>query len=140
VTKLQDELQVNQSLEATVRLVASPEDLLTPGAEPFITQLLKGINVDFKLHVWRSIADVILKMIESGDVDPSLYPIFGGIAPVFLLKLNAHLDLEVDDYMKEKIQSNPLIEPLLMDAGSLINATSGVSSDDDADYEEFLTS
>lgn len=91
-----------------------------------------------KLHVWRKIADVILKMIESGDVDPSLYPIFGGIAPIFLLKLNANLDLEVDEYMKEKIQANPLIEPLLMDATLLINATSGVSSDDDAEYEEFL--
>ena len=90
------------------------------------------------MHVWRKIADVILKLIESGDVDPSLYPIFGGIAPAFLLKLNANLNLEVDDYMKEKIQSNPLIEPLLMDASSLINATSGVSSDDDAEYEEFL--
>lgn len=125
-------------MEAVVRLVASPEDLLTPGAEPFITQLLKGISVDVKFHVWRKIADVILKLVESGDVDPSLYPIFGGLAPAFLLKLNASLNVEVDDYMKEKIQTNPLIEPLLMDASALINATSSVSSDDDADYEEFL--
>lgn len=140
VTKIQDELQVNQSLEASVRLVASPEDLLTSGAEPFITQLLKGISVDIKFHVWRKIADVILKLIESGDVDPSLYPIFGGIAPVFLLKLNAQLNIEVDDYMKEKIQTNPLIEPLLMDALSLINATSAVSSDEESEYDEFLNS
>jgi hypothetical protein len=129
---------VNQSLEATLRLVASPEELLTAGAEPFISQLLKGVSVDVKFHVWRRIADVILKLVESGDVDPSLYPIFGGIAPVFLLKLNAALNLEVDEYMKEKIQTNPLVEPLLMDASSLINATSGVNSEEDAEYEEFL--
>ena len=67
-----------------------------------------------------------------------MYPIFGAIAPAFLLKVNAQLNLEVDDYMKEKIQTNPLVEPLLMDAASLINATSGVSSDEDAEYEEFL--
>ena len=127
-------------MEAVIRLAASPEDLLTPGAEPFISQLLNGISVDVKFHVWRKIADVVLKMVESGDVDPSLYPIFGGLAPAFLLKLNAQLNIEVDDYMKEKIQTNPLIEPLLMDASSLINATSSVGSDDDADYEEFLTS
>ena len=103
VQKIQDELQVNQSLEVTLRLAASPEELLSQGAEPFITQFLKGISVDVKFHVWRKIADVVLKMVESGDVDPSLYPLFGGIAPVFLLKLNAALNIEVDDYMKEKI-------------------------------------
>jgi hypothetical protein len=77
-------------------------------------------------------------LVESGDVDPSLYPIFGGIAPIFLLKLNASLNLEVDEFMKEKIQTNPLVEPLLMDAASLINATSAVNSDEESEYEEFL--
>lgn len=48
-------------------------------------------------------ADVLLKSLESGDVDPLLMPILGGIAPVFLLKINGKLDLEIDDYMKSKI-------------------------------------
>lgn len=91
-------------MEATLRLSASPKDLLTPGAEPFITQILKGVSLDVKFNVWKKIADVILKLIESGDVDPSLFPIFGGIAPAFLLKISGNLDIEVDDYMKEKIQ------------------------------------
>lgn len=79
-------------------------------------------------------------MIESGDVDPALYPIFGGIAPIFLLKMTGNLNIEVDDTMKEKIQTNPLIEPLMMDLFTLISSTSNVSSDEEADYEEFLTS
>ncbi len=97
-------MKVNQSLEATLRLAASPVDLLTPGAEPFISQILKGVSLDVKFNVWRKIADVVLKLVESGDVDPSLYPIFGTIAPAFLLKVSGNLNIEVDEYMQEKIQ------------------------------------
>lgn len=89
---------------------------MAEGAEPFITQLLRGVSLDIKLNVWKKIADVLLKVIESGDLDSSLMPIFGGIAPAFLLKLTGQLDLEVDDYMQTKIQENPLIQPLLMEA------------------------
>jgi hypothetical protein len=97
-------LKVNQSVEVTLKLAASPVELLAPGAEPFITQLLKGLSVDIRLNVWKKVADVVLKLIESGEVDASLLPIFGGLAPAFLLKINGNLDIEVDDYMKEKIQ------------------------------------
>lgn len=80
--------------------------------------------MDLKLNVWKKIADVLMKLIESGDVDPSLMPIFGCLAPAFLLKLNGNLDIEIDDYMKEKITTNPMVEPLLMDANTLVSATS----------------
>ena len=109
-------MKVDQNLEATLRFAASPEDLLSEGAEPFITQFLKGISLDVKLNVWKKIADVLLKVIDQGDLDSALMPIFGGIAPAFLLKLTGNLDLEVDDYMLSKIQENPLVQPLLMDA------------------------
>jgi hypothetical protein len=42
-------------------------------------------------------------MLESGEVDTSLMPILGGLAPTFLMRLNAKLDLTVDDYMMSKI-------------------------------------
>ena len=70
-------------------------------------------------------------MLESGDIDASLMPILGGLAPTFLMRLSAKLDLTVDDHMLSKIQENPLIQPLLMDADSLIGATSAISSDEE---------
>ena len=121
-----------------MRLAASPQEILTPGAEPFITQILKGVSVDVKINVWKKIADVLLKIIESGEIDAGLLPIFGGIAPAFLLKISGKLDIEVDDYMMQKITENPLIEPLLMDAFTLISSTSNVTSDEEEDFEEFL--
>ena len=48
-----------------------------------------------------------------------------------LLRVDGRLDITVDDYFKEKLNDNPLIQPLMMDAGSLISSTSKVSSDDD---------
>ena len=85
------------------------------------------------MNVWRKIADVILKVVEGGELDASLMPIFGGLAPLFLLKLSGHLNLEVDEDMRNKIQENPLIQPLVMDALSLISATSNVSSEEEFD-------
>ena len=84
-----------------------------------------------RLNLWRKLSDVILKMIESGEVETALLPIFGSIAPAFLLRVNAKLDLTVDDHMIAKLQENPLVAPLLMDASTLVGATSNVSSDDE---------
>jgi hypothetical protein len=119
-----------------LRLGASPKDLLMEGGEPLLMELLKGINVDVKFNVWKKIADVLIKLVESGDIDPALMPIFGGLAPAFLLRINGKLDIEIDDYMKQKITENPLVEPILMDANTLIGATSSITSDED--LEEHL--
>ena len=67
-----------------------------------------------------------------------MLPLFGGLSPVFLLRLNAKLDLTVDEAMIAKLEENPLIQPLLMDAATLVGATSHVSSDDE--LEEHLAS
>ena len=101
-----------------------------------LLQLLNGISLDIKLNVWKKIADVLLKLIESGDIDAQLMPIVGGLAPAFLLKVNGSLNIEIDEYMKQKIQENPMVEPILMDAATLVSATSNVSSDDE--LEEYL--
>ncbi len=50
-----------------------------------------------RLNLWRKLSDVLLKLVDSGEVDTSMLPIFGGIAPAFMLRLNARLDLTVDD-------------------------------------------
>jgi hypothetical protein len=65
--------------------------------------------------------------------------IFGGLAPAFLLKIKGDLEIDVDDQMKEKIFSNPLVEPLLMDALTLVHAVGGCNSDDAEEYESHLT-
>lgn len=43
IKKMQNELKVDQNIELSIRLAASPKELLAEGAEPFIMQLLKGI-------------------------------------------------------------------------------------------------
>ncbi len=65
-----------------------------------------------------------------------MLPILGGLAPAFLLRMNGNLNLTVDDHMISKITENPLIQPLLMDADSLIGATSSIGSDEE--LEEHL--
>jgi len=47
-------------------------------------------------------------------------PIIGGASPLLMLKANAHLSLEVDEDMKNAISTNPLVEPVLMDANTLV--------------------
>lgn len=56
-----------------------------------------------KLHVWRKLGDVVLRIIESGEIDSSMLPIFGGIAPAFMLRLNARLDVTIDESMQQKL-------------------------------------
>ena len=93
-------------------------------------QLLKGLAVSVRVNAWRKVSDVLLKILESGDVPHSLLPIMGGISPLFLLRVNGRLDLTVDDHMISKLEENQLIAPLLMDAESLIAATSKVDEAD----------
>lgn len=133
IDKLQSQMKVDQNIEASIRLAASPKDILADGADPLVMQLVKGISFDFKINLWKRLADVVLKVIESGEIDTSSLPFLAGLAPAFLLKINANLDLEVDDQMKTKITENPLMEPVLVDAGSLIAMTSNVSSDEELD-------
>lgn len=137
---IQDQLQVDQSVEACIRLAAKPKDLLTEGGEPLIMQLLDGISIDIKLNLWKKLADLVLKLIESGNFDASLFPILGGIAPAFLLRINANLDLTIDDYMKAKIRENPLVEPVLMDAPTLISSMSGKSFENDEEFYAHVAS
>lgn len=85
IAVIQDQLQVDQSIEASVRLAAKPKDLLAEGGEPFIMQLLSGISIDIKLNMWKKLADLLMKLIESGNLDSRLFPILGGIAPALLL-------------------------------------------------------
>lgn len=67
-------------------------------------QILGGISVDVKLNVWKKIADVLIKLVEAGEIDESLAPLLGGLSPAFLLKLSLNLDIGVDEYMQNKIQ------------------------------------
>ena len=50
--------------------------------------------------MWKKIADVLLKLVEGGEIDAALMPIFGALAPAFLLRVHGKLDIEIDDYMK----------------------------------------
>ncbi len=104
----------------SLRLKASPLELLKEGGEPLLLEALKGISLEVRLNLWKKLADVLLKLIESGDIDPSLLPILGGVSPLFLLRLNGNIDLTIDEYMQNKITENPLVEPILLDGNTLI--------------------
>jgi len=101
-------------------------------------ELLKGISVELRVNLWKKIADVILKLVESGELPPSLLPILGGLAPAFLLQINGQLDIIIDDYMKNKIKENPLVEPALLDAHTLVTSISGKSFDTDEEYFNWI--
>ena len=50
-------------------MAASPKELLEEGAEPMISQLLKGVSVGVKIHTWKKISDAMIKIIEANEVD-----------------------------------------------------------------------
>jgi len=112
--------------------------LLSEGAEPLLKQILAGLELEVRVNLWRKISNVLIKVIEQGELDASVLPLFGGLAPAFLLKLRGSLEIDVDENMQETLYSNPLVEPILMDALTLIHALGGCSSDDAADYEAHL--
>jgi hypothetical protein len=97
-----------------VRLAASPKDLLE-GSDPVLLQVLKGISIDVKLNLWKKISDFVKKLGDS-DFMQAMVPMLGMFAPIALLQVNAALNITVDEYMKQKIAENPLVEPVLMDA------------------------
>ena len=76
--------------------------------------------------------------MENGQIPEPLVPIIGGIAPAFLLRLSAKLDITIDDQMKQKIAENELIGAFMMDAKSLIDSTSGQSFESDAELISFV--
>jgi len=68
-----------------------------------------------------------MKIVGNTEVDANILPILGVLGPLFLLRVNGKLDLTIDEHMKTKIQENPLVEPLLLDAATLISSVSGQS-------------
>jgi hypothetical protein len=100
---VQDQLKFDQNIELTLKLAASPRELLAEGAEPLLMLLLQGISVDLSLHLWKRIADLTLKVIENAEVDASTLPILAALSPAFLLKIRGNIDIEVDEEMKQKL-------------------------------------
>jgi len=134
ITRVKDQLKVDQSVEVSLRLGARPADTLKEGAEPLLMELLKGISLEVRLNLWKKLADVVLKLVEAGELDPSLLPILGGVAPAFLLRVSGNLDITIDEYMKKKIAENPLVEPVLLDAKTLIDSVSGKSFEREEEF------
>lgn len=117
-----------------MRLGAKPSETLAEGAEPILMEILKGISLEVRMNLWKKLADVILKLVEQGELDASLLPILGGIAPAFLLRVSGNLDITIDEHMKKKISENPLVEPVLLDAKTLIDSISGKSFDTEEEF------
>jgi hypothetical protein len=73
--------------------------------EPIFTQILKGLSVDFRINVWKKIHDVLSKMLETADLGlPETYfMMLTGASPAVLLRINATVDVEVDDHMQQQL-------------------------------------
>ena len=121
-----------------MKTAASPKDVLSEGAEPILMQLIKGIQVDLKVNIWKKLFDVLMRVVGNCEVDVNLIPILGGIAPLLLLQINGNLDITIDDTMKEKIAENPLVEPVLLGASDLITTLSGNSFENDDELYEYV--
>jgi len=96
------EIKVDQCVDFNVRFATSPEEILESG-EPLIMCLLKGFAIDAKVHLWKKLSDIVMKVLETGELPQDILPFIGGLSPLLLLKMNAHLDLEIDEKMKESI-------------------------------------
>jgi len=122
----------------SLRLGAKPGETLAEGAEPLLMEILKGISLEVRLNLWKKLADVVLKLVESGELDASLLPILGGVAPAFLLRVSGALDITIDEYMKKKISENPLVEPVFLDAKTLIDSVSGKSFESEEEFQKWI--
>jgi hypothetical protein len=138
ITIIQDQLKVDQSLEVNLRLAASPKDLLSEGGSPALLLLLNGISLDIRMNLWKKLSDLLMRIVGNCEVDASLLPILGGIAPLLMLEIGGNLDIKIDETMKQKISENPLVEPVLMDADTLITSVSGNSFETDEEFYKHL--
>jgi hypothetical protein len=68
------------------------------------------------MNLWRKMSDVILRLMDAQELDPSIVPIFGFVAPAFLLRINGNLNITIDDYMLSKLQEVPLMQTIQLDA------------------------
>lgn len=128
---IQEQLKVNQNLEATLRLASSPKDFLSEESETgIIASLIKGISFDLRVNMWRKVADVLSKLQEDENL-AALMPLLIGISPATLLKIKGEIDIEIDEAMQEKIYANPMIEPFMMNAATLISSITTISDDDE---------
>lgn len=93
--------------------------------------MFKGFSVSARLNVWKRFSDVIMRLIESGAVEGGMLPLLGGLAPAFLLKVNAKLDLTIDEHMQNTLRDHPLVQPILMNGHMLVGATSSCEDDSD---------
>jgi hypothetical protein len=114
ISKVQEELKVDQNVEISLRLAASPNEVFSEDAEPTLNLLMKGISLGVRVNVWRKISDVLFKIIDAGEVDSSMLPYFGGIAPALMLRINGNLNVTVDDIMLQKLAEHPLMAPLMI--------------------------
>jgi hypothetical protein len=97
--------------------------------------LIKGISVDVRLHVWRKVADVLSKLAENEEL-ASMMPTLIGISPALLMKIKGEIDIDLDEQMQEKLFTNPIIEPFMMNAHTLISSITSIS--DDEEYKTHL--
>jgi hypothetical protein len=47
--------------------------------------LLKGFAIDAKVHLWKKLSDIVMKVLETGELPQDILPFIGGLSPLLLL-------------------------------------------------------
>ena len=116
----------------SVKFATSPEEVFKKnGAEPLIKLLLKGIQGEIKLKVWRRVNEELFKMINEPKIEEILkdVPLFKDNLPPFFLKVEENqgtLEIKVTEQVTQK-----LLQELPEDAPQLIKTSSTVKSSKD---------
>ncbi len=60
-------------------------------------EIMRGFNLEAKINVWKKCSDVLLKLMEGGELPDFITPILGFVSPAFLVHIDGHIDIDLDD-------------------------------------------
>jgi len=84
-----------------------------------------------RLNVWKKLSQIFKSLFENEMFAGPLQQILGvAVPPGLLIRINASIDLGIDDEVVKNLQSNPFLKPFQVDASSLIGAISNMPDDD----------
>ncbi len=85
-----------------------------------LKNLMKGFSIDVKFNIWKKLANVFKEAGKDDEYFGSMGKALIGMSPFAMLKFNGNLNIEINEKMQEKIYSNPLLQPMMVSAHSLI--------------------
>jgi hypothetical protein len=126
-------MQAEQGAVLSMKLGTSPESLLSPDADTIINEVLKGAEISFELSLWKKLGAVFDVIAQQDGIPQKLTMLMMGLSPAILLKINANLEIDVDSEMKQKLEDNPMLEPIRLNAHTLLSSMAQCQSEEELD-------